>query len=105
MEKTIELDDKNKVSIIEKQDFIRLAKTYFKNGDLEKDVAFAMCDDFNFSGWIDLDLYSFKNIDELNFHFDRMDPLFLPLSHLINENQELVIDDDATRELNKKYSI
>ena len=56
-------------------------------------------DDYGFNGWI----YNDKEINSISFNFDKNHPLYFPLFHLLNYDDELLIDDDATRENNKIY--
>lgn len=65
----------------------------------EKHYRLCRWDDYGFVGWSN----DGKKINKLSFEFDNNHPLYIPLLHLINYDEELIIDDDDTYEMNKKY--
>lgn len=65
----------------------------------EKHYRLCRWDDYAFVGWSN----EGKEINKLSFEFDKSHPLYIPLLHLINYDEELIIDDDDTYEMNKKY--
>ena len=79
-------------------DMVTINKGYFKDGDLDKTICFSMWDDFAFEAWCDED-EGFRN---LNFCFEKTDPLYSHLEKLLGQDNELVIDDDDTRQDMKK---
>lgn len=58
-----------------------------------------MWDDYNFNSYVD----SFDTSSIVSYEFDKNHPLFLALFHLLNYDEELLIDDDGTIEEGKKY--
>ncbi len=76
-----------------------VAEGFLENGDLKRTYSLSQWDDYGFSGWTVED----DNVNKLSFEFDMSHPLYLPLFHLLNYDDELIIDDDGTREDNKRY--
>ena len=74
---------------------------FIENSDVIKTYSLSQWDDYGLNGWARDD----DNIDRLSFEFDMDHPLFFPLFHLLNYDDELLIDDDDTREDNKKYML
>ena len=58
-----------------------------------------MWDDYNFNSYVD----SYDTSSIVSYEFDKNHPLFLALFHLLNYDEELLIDDDGTIEEEKKY--
>ncbi len=74
---------------------------FLENGEVVKTYTLSRWDDYGFNGWIDND----EDIQKLSFEFDLNHPLYLPLFHLLNYDDELLIDDDDSVEDNKKYML
>ena len=72
---------------------------FIENREVIKTYSLSQWDDYGFNGWI----YNDKEINSISFNFDKNHPLYFPLFHLLNYDDELLIDDDATRENNKIY--
>ena len=72
---------------------------FIENGDVIKDYTLSQWDDYGLNGWINNE----ESVKNISFEFDMNHPLYLPLFHLLNYDDELMIDDDDTREDNKKY--
>lgn len=72
---------------------------FLENGELKKTYSLSQTDDYHFTGWLDDD----KGINALSFEFDKNHPLYFPLLNLLNNDNELIIDDDDTREYNLNY--
>lgn len=72
---------------------------YIKNGDVVKSFSLTMRDDYNFIGSINDN----DDVDKIYFEFDIDHPLFLPLFHLLNYDESLIIDDDDSTQDNIKY--
>lgn len=68
-------------------------------------VKFSRWDDYNFSSYYDYDISyeEEKKINKQSHTFEKNHPLYIPLLHLLNGVEELIIDDDETQENNKKY--
>ena len=60
-----------------------------------------MWDDYNFNSYVD----SYDTSSIVSYEFDKNHPLFLALFHLLNYDEELLIDDDGTIEEEKKISV
>lgn len=71
----------------------------FEDGEFKKNYRLNRWDDYGFVGWSN----DKKDINKLSFEFDKDHPLYIPLLHLINFDEEILIDDDDTYEINKKY--
>ena len=74
---------------------------FLENGDVIKTYSLSQWDDYGLNGWSNND----KGINKLSFEFNISHPLFFPLFHLLNYDDSLLIDDDDTREDNKKYML
>jgi len=74
---------------------------FLKNGELIKNYELSQWDDYGLNGWINDD----NEVIKISFDFDINHPLYFPLLHLLNDDNELLIDDDSTREDNKKYML
>lgn len=77
-----------------------ISEGFLNNKKFLKSYTLSMSDDYLFSAFTDEDIYT---IDKISFEFNDNHPLYIPLLHLLNNDDELIIDDDATRELNKNY--
>lgn len=106
MEKRIDLEDGNKIIISSNSHYcgsiITINKGYFENGELLKTIRLSIWDDFGFEGWINQESEEIKEID---FTFKQKDPLYKHLDELLGQDKKIIIDDDATREENKKIMI
>lgn len=103
-EKTIRINDdrilKYNISDGFAKDEYTIMEGFIKDDEIEKTYNLSQWDDYGFTAWInDMD----SNIKHISYEFDDNHPLFMPLIHLLNYDDELTIDDDDTRELNKKY--
>ena len=60
--------------------------------------------DYSFNSYYTAYGYSeLENIKCESHIIDKTNPLYIPLLHLLNGEDELIIDDDETREINQKY--
>ena len=77
-----------------------ITEGFIENGEVKKTYSLSQWDDYGLNGWInDCNTY----INKISFEFDANHPLFFPLIHLLDHDNELLIDDDDTREDNIKY--
>jgi len=76
-----------------------VAEGFLEDGDVKKTYSLSQWDDYGFSGWTSEN----DNVNKISFEFNSSHPLYLPLLHLLNYDDELIIDDDETREENKRY--
>ena len=74
---------------------------FIENGELVKTYSLSQWDDYGLNGWIIDD----KCVKKISFEFDMNHPLYFPLFHLLNYDDELLIDDDDTLEDNKRYML
>ena len=73
---------------------------FLENGELVKSYNLSQWDDYGLYGWVDND-----EDNKLSFEFDINHPLYIPLFHLLNYDDKLLIDDDDTQENDKKYML
>lgn len=79
-----------------------------KDGKPIKNYSLSKYDDYGFNGHIYIkenDTYILDKVNSLSFDFSIDHPLYIPLLNLLNGDDELIIDDDYTNNLNKKYMI
>ena len=68
-----------------------------------KIMKFHSWDDYSFDSWYAEDFEEYKKSSIQSHTFEKEHPLYIPLLHLLNGEEELIIDDDETAELNQKY--
>lgn len=68
-----------------------------------KSIKFCKWDDYSIKSWSALENYDSQIIKREVHCFEKKHPLYIPLLHLLNGQEELVIDDDETPEINQKY--
>ena len=103
IEKRIQIDD-NRILIFSitegyAKPTYTITEGFLENGDVKKSYSLSQWDDYGLNAWINND----EDVSQVSFEFDMNHPLFVPLLHLLNYDEELIIDDDDTREENKKY--
>ncbi len=95
--KRIEINNKRVLNYRVSKDGYRriytISEGFFENNDIDKTYSFTCGDDFCLNGWSED-----ESENELSFEFDIEHPLYLPLIHLLNGNEKLIIDDDDTNE-------
>ena len=105
LEKRIIINDNRILIYYISEGYVKLTYTitegFIENGDVIKTYRLSQWDDYSFNGWINND----EGTQKISFEFDINHPLYLPLFHLLNYDDELLIDDDDTREDNKKYML
>lgn len=81
------------------QPMYTIMEGFIENDEIKKTYNLSQWDDYGFTAWINnID----KDIKTISYEFDINHPLYIPLIHLLNYDEELIIDDDDTYELNKK---
>lgn len=80
-----------------------ISEIFIENGKLIKQYRLSRWDDYGFSGWINTNTDSISNVNSLSYDFEIGHPLYIPLFHLLRDDEQLIIDDDETSEINKKY--
>ena len=78
-----------------------ITEGFLENGDLIKTYSLSQWDDYGLNSWINDD----EDVTKISFEFDMNHPLYFPLFHLLNYDDQLIIDDDGTMEENKKYML
>lgn len=96
MQKIIDLEDGNKIRIVYEDDINFIQKGYIDDSGVIKTIEFSRRGDYLFEG------YSIYDNNKIDFEFNQNDPLYCHLEKLLENDGELIIDDDLTRELNKK---
>lgn len=79
---------------------ISVIKGYIEDSELKKEITFSIWDDIHIYG-LTFDDSSEKS--SISFDFEMDDPLYFPLSRLIGNDKEFVLDDDHTLALMKRY--
>ena len=70
---------------------------FSKNSKLDKGYSLSRWDDYAFVG------YSSSRHHCVDFSFDVDHVLYFPLLHLLGDDDELIVDDDDSLELNRRY--
>ena len=73
------------------------------NNEIHKNIKFNRWDDYSFQSWYHISYEEYKDKKIQNHIFHKTHPLYILLLHLLNGKEELIIDDDETCEMNKKY--
>ena len=105
LKKRIQIDDNRiliyKISEGYAKPTYTITEGFLENGELIKTYSLSQWDDYGLNGWINND----DGINKISFEFNMNHPLYFPLFHLLNYDDELLIDDDDTLEDNKKYML
>ncbi len=105
VEKKIQVDDNRFLIYRITNGYVKptytITEGFLEDGILLSTYSLSQWDDYGLGGWINND----EGIDKISFEFDKNHPLFLPLFHLLNYDNELLIDDDDTKEKNQKYML
>lgn len=101
MEKRIEISEDRVLRYRFINNFPVIEELFFENGELEKNYTLNRTQDYCFEAMTFAD----DDVNELSFEYDENHPLYLPLLHLLNNEEKLIIDDDYTREEYQKYLI
>lgn len=104
IDKIIEVNENIKIRVIIKKAYCGYFSSYemaeFKNGELKKIISFHQWDDYGFEAFcFGSDL---EDINSVNFNIKRNNPFYDPINKFLDSEQLIIIDDDATREINKK---
>lgn len=101
MEKKIKISDNRILSYNIHDGYVvmnSIREDFLKNGLFEKCYTLSRWDDYEFNASSNCNEYR-----KLSYEFDLEHPLYFPFLHLLNNDSELIIDDDNTYELEKKY--
>lgn len=103
MEKTINMQNGDVILINGDLDVYNNAfiinKGYMENGEVKKVITFKKSCDFLIDGW----MVSNDETNILTYEFEESDPLYDYLNNLIEGQKIFILDDDLTREENKKF--
>lgn len=102
IEKMIDLENGNKYSITQDGFLNMITKYCTLDGVLEKIITFKAEYDFLMEAWT---FDEVESLDQVEFLFDDKDLLYRPLLNLLGIDDNLIIDDDLTREDNKKIVV
>ena len=80
-----------------------IREDFIEKGKIIKNYKLCRWDDYGFTGWINNDANNQESINLVSYKFDINHPFYIPLLHLLQGDEHLIIDDDQTQELNKKY--
>lgn len=107
MLKTINLEDGNRIMLSIEPGYctntVSISKGYFCDDELVKDISLTIWDDIAFHGYICSQERNIEYPKELVFEFDINDPIYFCLLELLGNDDYLVIDDDDTYDILKKY--
>ena len=81
------------------KDTYTITEYFLENGEVLKTYSLSQWDDYGLNGWTCDD----EEVHHLSFEFDMNHPLFFSFFHLLNYDDELIIDDDDTRDEYKRY--
>lgn len=103
MEKTINMQNGDVIIInsnLEGYDnSFTINKGYMENGEVKKVIIFKKSYNFLIDGW----MVSNDETNILTYEFEESDPLYDYLNNLIGKQGIFILDDDLTREENKKF--
>lgn len=102
MEKIIELENGSKYFITQDGCLNLVTKYCALDGVLQKTITFKAEFDFLIDAWT---LDESESLDKVEFILEDKDPLYKPLLNLLGPDKKLIIDDDLTREDNKKFVV
>jgi len=74
---------------------------FLRNGIIEKNYSFHQYYDYNFNVFLSNKI----DDDHITFEYDIDHPLYFAFLHLLSGDDSLLIEDDDTREYNKKYLV
>lgn len=105
LKKTIKINDervlKYYISDTNTTPTYTIMEGFIEDDEVQKIYYLKQLDNYSFTGWIN---NTNKDIDRVSFEFDINHPLYIPLLHLLNYNEELIIEDDSIKEKNSKYT-
>lgn len=76
-----------------------ITEGFLENRNVLKTYSLSKWDDYGLNGLS----FEDEEVHHLSFEFDMNHPLFFPFFHLLNYDEELIIDDDDTRDEYKRY--
>ena len=79
-----------------------ITEGFIEDGELVRDYTLFQSDDYVFNIW---SCDNYENFNTVSFKFDINHPLYMSLFHLLNYDDELIIDDDETKDDNHKFMV
>ncbi len=79
----------------------RINEGYIEDGYVTKTCVLSQWDDYGLNGWLAND----EGVDRVSFEYDINHPLYMPLFHLLNYDEELIIDDDDSAKDYERYLV
>jgi hypothetical protein len=104
LNKEIKISDKKIIRYEIRSGYVPIQTVTYAN--LEngiKTISFSRWDDYCFRSYHEMDFKDYDNSKREEHVFEKDNPLYIPLLHLLDGEDELIIDDDETSEMNKKY--
>ena len=102
--KKIKLDDYKSLSYSINSGYVQIHTiTALDTKDNAYIIKLSRWDDYTFTSWYDVSFEEYEKLNKQTHKFEKEHPLYIPLLHLLNGEDELIIDDDETSEMNKKY--
>ena len=102
--KKIELDNYNNLNYYIMEGYVPITTIVAINKEnFSHVIKFSRWDDYGFSSNYDISFEEYEKMNKQSHTFSKNHPLYIPLLHLLNGKEELIIDDDETYEVNKKY--
>ena len=102
--KEINLGDNKKLSYEISKEYVPMHTIKLVERDrIPKSIMFNKWDDYGFTSWYANSIEEFEKSTIQTHIIEKDYPIYIPLLHLLNGSDELIIDDDATYENNKKY--
>ena len=99
MELSKNIDENRTLQLFINRDYTRIGEIINISDNDFMSYDLSQSDDYGFDAMDS----KYSNSDTITFKIDVHHPLYFPLLHLLNGDKSLIIDDDASRELNKKY--
>ena len=108
IERTLKVNDNRIIKFYITENYTTrysLTEYFIEDDEISKSYTLSRWDDYQFTGWKNISLKEKECINSISYDFDTKHPLYIPLLHLLKDDEYLLIDDDDTLELNKKYMV
>jgi hypothetical protein len=104
LNKEIKIDNKNIIKYEIIPGYVPLhIITYVNLENGIKTITLSRWDDYSFVSYQQMKFEDYDGLKREKHIINKSNPLYIPLLHLLNGEEELIIDDDDTSEINKKY--
>lgn len=78
---------------------------FIEHDEIQRSYRLCRNGGYEFYGWINTSIATKEIMESLTYDFDENHPFYVPLLHFLGKNTKILIDDEKTQELNKKYII